>query len=302
MSTPLDISRSYVPSFTGEPLDTRVLVCAGMGGSAFPARVLRMLQASPYLISHQDYGLPPKMPPKAEYVAISYSGETEETLSFVREAFAAELPLSVITSGGTLLTFAREHGIRYVSVPSGLVPRDAVVVMSRALLALLGEDALLPADAEFDLAAAEREGEALASELSGLIPIVYASTRNMVISDLGKVLFNETAKVPSFANVFPEMNHNELQSFEGADVARFAAVFLKDGTDDERVLKRMALTERLLKERGVLTVSLELPSSTRAETFLYAWCLLRSSAQSLAHAQGVEPDATPLIEEFKRLL
>lgn len=298
---------AYVPAVIGDaPGTAPVLVCGGMGGSAFPARVLRLLGASPYVISHQDYGLPLRAPEGARYVAISYSGETEETLSFAEAAFAAGLPLSVVAGGGTLLRFAQEHGLPYVAVPTGPEPRDAVIVMTKALLALIGESHL------FDVEgiagdAATREGEALAGMLEGAIPVVYSSVRNEVLSSLAKALFNESAKVPAFANVFPELNHNEMQGFAATEgqpllAESFVAVFLHDASDDARITRRMVLTEELLAGQGVRTARVELPGGMPAQSFVYGWWLMRTAARALAAGKGIDPDETALIAVFKERL
>ncbi|HEX2792784.1 MAG TPA: SIS domain-containing protein, partial [Candidatus Paceibacterota bacterium] len=215
-SAALERQLAYVPQVIGRTVAPPVLVCGGMGGSSLPARLLRYLGAYPYLIAHQDYGLPLRMPPDAHYVAVSYSGETEETLSFAEEAIAAGVPLSIVASGGRLLALAERHGLPHVRVPAGEVPRDAVVPMTRALLALIGEDHCFAPSEAAGSASYDADGEALAGTLGGSsVPLFYASTPNEPLAGLAKTLFNETAKVPSFANVFPELDHNELQGFDG---------------------------------------------------------------------------------------
>ncbi len=293
---------SYVPTVEGEAIPAPVTVVGGMGGSGFPTRVARFLGASSYLISHQDYDLPERVPAGARYVAISYSGETEETLSFAKEALARDLPLSVVASGGTLLRLAQERGLPHVVVPKGPTPRDSIVTMSKALLALLRESHLMDAkDAGFD--AAENEGKRLAAALKGRIPVFYASKRNEALALYAKILVNETAKVPAFANTFPELNHNEMQGYGAVEkslTAPFAAVMLRDLSDSERIRTRTDLMESLLNEQGVRTASLSLPSSSRADAFAHGWWLLRNMTLALASAYGVDPEATPLIDSFKK--
>lgn len=298
-----------MPKLEGEVVSAPVVVAGGMGGSAFPALAARFLDAKPYIISHRDYGLPPRVPEGAAYVAISYSGESEETLSFAKEAIRRNLPLSVVTSGGTLLGLAKEHGLSYVTVPQGFVPRDAAVSMTNAFLTLIGESERLFAHERmpFNIEQCEEEGQQLGMALTRAIPVFYTSTRNELLGYLGKIFTNETAKMPAFSNVFPEHNHNELQGFDhtGHTEERTHAhvtVFLRDSTDHERVGARMDLAERLLSQAGLRTLRLMLPSSNRAETFLYGWWLTRTAAQVLAKKNGADPQATPLIDTFKNLL
>lgn len=307
MNELLAAQSAYEPRVEGETVTTPVIVCGGMGGSSFPVRIARFLNAKPYLITHQDYGLPEQVPEGAQYVALSYSGETEEVLSFAEEALRNGLPLSVIAGGGRLLALAKEHGLSYVEVPKGTVPRESIVSMTKAFLALLGEEQLLVTNEfTFDTSAAEKKGTELSVLLENSIPVFYASRRNTVLGELMKIFCNETAKIPSFSNVLPEMNHNEMQGYgsgaQAKDLARpVIAVFLEDATDDERVQRRMRLTKQLLGMQGVRTVSITIPR-LRTEAILYTWWTTHTMCVGLASRYGVEPDSTPLIDSFKEML
>lgn len=294
--------QAYEPTVAGKFEHAPVYVCGGIGGSALAVLAARFLGAKSYLIAHRDYGLPNPLPEGASYIALSYSGNTEETLSFAEAARANGFPLAVVASGGTLLAFAKEQNLPYVELPQGIVPRDAGDAMTKALLALIGERALLDDAGSIDESAAA-EGVRIAKEFGGATPIFYASLRNEALSYIGKVQCNETAKIPAFANVFPELNHNEMQGFGSAHAPKdFIAVFIKDGGDHERIQRRMEITEKLLAEHRIKTCSVELPSGSRSKTLLHGWWLLRSLARELANERGVEPDATPLVETFKASL
>lgn len=307
MNDLLAAQSAYTPSVEGEKVNAPVLVCGGMGGSSFPVRIARFLNAAPYLIAHQDYGLPTRVPEGAHYVALSYSGETAEALSFAEEALMKGLPLSVIAGGGALLALAKEQGLTYIEVPIGTVPREAIVGMTKALLALIGEEDLLMSN-EFTLDAAmtEKAGSELAELITNSIPVFYASDRNKVLAELLKVFSNETAKIPAFSNVLPEMNHNEMQGFGSGERAKelarpMVAVFLEDATDDERVQRRMRLTKQLLGMQGIRTTSVTVPK-LRTEAVLHTWWLAHTMSFSLASRYGVDPDSTPLIDSFKEML
>lgn len=307
MNELLAAQSGYEPHVEGKKITAPVFVCGGMGGSSFPVRIARFLSATPYLITHQDYGLPARVPEGAHYIALSYSGETEETLSFAEEALKSGLPLSVITSGGALLALAKEQGLSYVQVPKGTVPRESIVCMTKALLALIGEENLLVTnDSAFDTPGAEKKGNELAEVLMDSIPVFYASNRNKVLAELMKIFSNETAKIPAFSNALPEMNHNEMQGYGSGEQAKelarpVVAVFLEDATDDERVQRRMRLTKQLLDKQGVRTTSIAIPS-LRSEAMLYTWWTVHTMCFSLAARYGMDPDSTPLIDSFKEML
>lgn len=178
--------------------------------------------------------------------------------------------------------------------------------MVKALLALIDEEHLL-ASSRFDRADSEREGEALAASLSARMPLFYTSSRNEALGYFAKIFSNETAKIPAFSNIIPELNHNEMQGFGGGDAGRalmapLTAVFLRDASDTDRIRRRMDLTEQVIREAGIQTVPVSLPSGNRAETFLYGFWLIRTAAHALARDTGVDPDETLLIDSFKRML
>jgi glucose/mannose-6-phosphate isomerase len=309
MSDLLHDEINYVPEVQGDTVSTATIVCGGMGGSALPALMLRFLDVPQEVVVHRDYGLPFPISAEAACIALSYSGNTEETLSFAREAFEKGHSLAIVTSGGALLEFANEHHLSHVVVPPNLQPRDAVLATTKALVALIGAEHLLAqlSDVNFSGDEAEHDGEALSVLLKGAVPIFYSSTRNSVLSYIAKIQCNETAKIPAFSNVFPELNHNELQGFDTGESAHiltqpFITVFMRDSTDDEHIQHRMELTEQLLRDKGVRTTYVSLKGDSRAQKFITTWWFLRTVAHALAKEYAVDPDATPLIESFKKSL
>ena len=77
----LDLARDI--KITGE--FKNVIIC-GIGGSALPANILNSLVVTniPFYI-HRDYGLPKTANEDSLVICISYSGNTEETVSALQE-------------------------------------------------------------------------------------------------------------------------------------------------------------------------------------------------------------------------
>jgi glucose/mannose-6-phosphate isomerase len=305
---------AFVPEVHGPAKVTAsTLVCSGMGGSGQVGTMLRFLGVPQNVTVHHDYGLPTNISPDAACIAISYSGNTEETLSFAQEALEKGLPLSVVTSGGRLLELAKEHSLPHVQVPGGFQPRDMIVAMTKALLALIGANDLL---AELSHGVAfiddfEGQTQKQATLLSGILanatPIFYSSARNEHLAYIAKIQCNETAKIPAFLNVFPELNHNEMQGYDTSATShvltqQFVVVFLRDDSDSEHIQRRRELTEQVLRDKGVRTTSVTLRGDTRVQTFLFTWWLMRDVARTLASVYGVSPDETPIADTFKRSL
>ncbi|MBU2220725.1 hypothetical protein KKD81_02180 [Patescibacteria group bacterium] len=300
---------AFEPQLIGSLSTASSFVCGGMGGSALHARVLRPLLPEKQITVHADYGLPQSSSPDALYIATSYSGETEETLSFFREACARGYATAVIASGGTLLNEAKDKGIPYIEIPTGRQPRDSFLVLVKALLYILGEERSME---EWSAHAAvedevHEQASALADSLENRISLVYTSVQNEALGYIAKITLNETAKVPAFSNVFPELNHNEIQGLDPLGKTAplsdsLAVVLITDTEDFEGVQKRMRALEKILTDRSLRVVSIELPKGSSEGKVLWAWMLVRETAHILADRYGVEADPTPLIEDFKKLL
>lgn len=292
------------------------VIVAGMGGSHLAAGLLKIWKPEIDLIVHRDYGLPllPEGELRQLVIASSYSGNTEETIDAFEEAGRRGLARAAISVGGALLQRARASGVPYVQMPdTGIQPRSALGFSIKGLLRIMGEESgLAEASAlakSLDPIAFEARGKDLAAKLRGYVPIIYTSSRNAPIGYSWKVKFNETAKIPAFVNVFPELNHNEMTGFDSTAATRplsekFFFIFLKDAADHLKILKRMEVTERLLRDRGLPAIVLEMEERNSSAFYkIFSSLLLADwAAYYTAEIHGVEPDKVPMVEEFKRLI
>jgi glucose/mannose-6-phosphate isomerase len=288
-------------------------IIAGMGGSALAAMLLKMGKPEMDIIIHKDYGLP-KMPEeklaKKEIILSSYSGNTEETLEAFREAKEKNLKISVIAAGGKLLALAKEHGLPYVQIPDiGIQPRMATGFATKAFLKIIGENEELKIVSELatslDPVKYEESGRSLAKKTKDHIPVVYTSLENLPIGYIWKIKLNETGKIPAFQNVLPELNHNEMTSYDVQDSTRelnskFHFIILKDGSS--KILKRMEVLEELYKARG-LPVEIILVEGKNVWQKIFSTLVLGDwFAYYSAMEYGLESEQVPMVEAFKKLL
>ncbi len=287
------------------------IILCGMGGSHLAADLIKTIKPGIDIYVHKDYGLPPyeeDFLARGLLIACSYSGNTEETLSFFDEAYKRDLHLGVITTGGKLLEKADLNNVPYIKIPnSGIQPRQADGYLALAILRFLGDEEAIATlnllEEKINPESFKEVAEEIAIQLNGKIPIIYSSNRNLHIAYNWKITFNETAKVPSFYNVFPELNHNEMQGF-GQDVFNntFVVIFLVDENDDSRVKRRMEITKEIYKEKGVPFLDVHLEKVSREEQVFSAIILADWAALSLAKKQDIDPENVPTIEDFKKRL
>ncbi|MEK7190512.1 MAG: bifunctional phosphoglucose/phosphomannose isomerase [Patescibacteria group bacterium] len=290
-------------------------VVVGMGGSALAALLLKTWKPKLNITIRRDYGLPEFYPEELKNKLIilsSYSGNTEEVIDAFKEAQNKNLAMAVISIGGKLLELAKENNVPYIKLPdTGIQPRSALGFSIKAFLKFIGEEEELKKLTELATVLNpidfEKEGKILAEKIRNHIPVIYASDRNLSVAYNWKIKLNESGKIPAFYNVFPELNHNEINGFNVKDSTRelnnkFYFIFLKDTEDDPRILKRMEVTEKLYQDRNLPTRTLELTGENIWFKIFSSLVLADWAAYYTALQYGLDPQQIPMVENFKKLI
>jgi glucose/mannose-6-phosphate isomerase len=118
-----------------------------------------------------------------------------------------------------------------------------------------------------------------------------------------KSQINENAKVPAFASVLPELDHNELCGWEGAsDTGSFAAVLLEDPSDHERLVARQVLTAELIERAGSPVDRVRARGETALERVMSLVHLGDLVSVYLAVLREVDPADIEVLERLKAQL
>ncbi len=266
---------------------------------------------------HRDYALPQEVLTKEGtvkntlVVASSYSGNTEETLDAFENACREKLPVVAITTGGKLLELARERGLPYILMPNTEIqPRMATGFSVMALLSLMLEGKHLK-DAstlakKLDVEGAKKIADELEQKLEGKVPIIYSSHKNFPIAYNWKIKFNETAKIPAFANYFPELNHNEMTGFDKRSGTKplsekYHFIFLKDSdADGLKMNKRMGVLAKMLKDSEFGVEELAVEGQNSLVKIFQSLLVADWTSCMLARHYHVDPEHVPMVEEFKK--
>ena len=288
------------------------LVICGVGGSALPGDIL--LDAIPdfplYTYIHRDYGLPSQADKRSLIIAISYSGNTEETIAAYETAVAKNYPVVAITTGGQLQQMAENHKLPLVLIPStGIQPRCATGYLFAAILQILNNagvikdqsNKLLHMAKSLNPETLEIQGQELAKKLVNQIPIVYASNNFKSLARIWKIKFNENSKVLAFWNFFPELNHNEMVGLTNLQ-GKFHFLIMRDGADHIRNLKRMSLFANLARAKGVMVDFIEIDGKDTLEKIFNNLLLGDWVSYYLAKAYKIDPEPVKIVEEFKAKL
>jgi glucose/mannose-6-phosphate isomerase len=306
-----------------EPFDAPGgLIVAGMGGSAIGGALARAAlgdRASRPIVLARNYELPSWATPDTAVLCSSYSGDTEETLACYEAAGALGAPRIVATTGGRLAEQAREDGVPLIPMAGGYQPRAAVAYTTVAALEVAALCGAGPSvRAEVDVAAAHAEAlvtewgpdgaednlaKELARGLHGTIPVIAGSGLTSPIAYRWKTQLNENSKVHAFAHELPELDHNEIVGWSGAqNGARLSAVFLDDCDLHPRARQRISLTRELVGPAAAATFVVQTRGETSVERVVSLVLLGDLVSLYLAVLRGVDPTPVEVIEDLKARL
>lgn len=284
----------------GKLSDFSNIVVSGMGGSGIAGNIFSEIYSRTPVQVVSDYHLPEYAGKNTLFIGISYSGNTEETLSAAREAISKGCQVRLVTSGGEL----SELGEETIMIPKGLQPRSAIGYLLKPFLSSFVSDD----EAEYtevsrllaDMDSHHEKPEAVAKELfdGNLIPVVMGYTPFKWLAYRWKTQFNENSKILAFSNYFPELNHNETVPFRDTyrkDVFRFI-VF---GGAVERVAKRISITSEITG-----TDFREIPMSGKSliQKIFYLIHFGDYLTYHLAELRKIDPEEVTAITELKNRL
>jgi glucose/mannose-6-phosphate isomerase len=177
------------------------VVVTGMGGSALAALLVKSWLKSELMVPIEvvrTYDLPAYVNQNTLVIASSYSGNTEETLSAFEQAKAKDAQIAIIASGGQLNQHADDNQITYVSLPTGLQPRMAVIYNLRALVALLVHFGIVSASKMDEIASKADWLQAETAKWASDMPTESNYAKQLALHAVGKtaVFYGGTLSAP----------------------------------------------------------------------------------------------------------
>lgn len=317
----LRLAESQFPGGPRPGIANVILLGTG-GGSAASGHLLRSylfdrLQV-PFVVN-QGYRIPAWVGPGTLALAVTHSGNTEETLSAFEQARERGAALIAITAGGKLLEAAQRYAAPTIRIPGGLMPRAALGYIAVPILVVLERLGLIRAERApiLETAAlferlAERYGaaapvagnpaKAMARQIAGRTPLVYGSLEHLDgVAWRWKNQFGENSKLLAFWNAVPALHHDEIVGWDGPRemTRQFAAVFLRDPADPDKIRRRIDITREILADRAgaVLEATAEGESLlTRLFSLVYLGDFI---SLYLPILRGVDPTPVAVIDLFK---
>ncbi|MDA8268495.1 MAG: bifunctional phosphoglucose/phosphomannose isomerase [Actinomycetota bacterium] len=299
------------------------VVLLGMGGSGIAGDVL-VAVAGPFLpvpvTVAKSYDAPEFVGRGSLVFAVSFSGDTEETVEAAGEAYEAGADLVVVTTGGELGRLAADWGAPTVAVPDSIPqPRAALGAMAVPPLVVLAEMGLFPGADEWLRLAVEQlrrrrdqlikpgsTAAAIADGIGRTIPLLHgAQAVGAAATTRWRAQINENAKTPAFAAVHPELCHNEIAGWgQMGDITRqvMSLVNLRHDAEHPQVARRFELVEEMLREAVGTVVSVRAEGDGDLAQLLDLVLVGDFVSLHLAVAAGVDPGPVPVLTDLKRRL
>jgi glucose/mannose-6-phosphate isomerase len=287
-----------VPS-TSSPPPRRNLVC-GMGGSGVSAQ---FLSARGPFIPWRWATAPAWLDDSDSLTALSYSGETFETLAVTRKALASGVRVSGVTTGGELGRLLDDHTAPRWELPVGMPPRAAFGHLLGAALRLggrlIGEPLWDPVEVTRRLAELRDDLvhddftslRPLAASLAGRRLVVYGTCPLSAAAALRwKQQLNENAKLHCWNGALPEAAHNEIEAADSGKPPRRVVLTLADEPPP---------LDEVIGDHEV-GLAFSAPPGEPLTRTLYLVLLGDLLSLLIAAERGVDPGSIPRITAFKQ--
>ncbi|MFX1603115.1 MAG: SIS domain-containing protein, partial [Promethearchaeota archaeon] len=286
------------------------ILLLGMGGSAIAGEICRAYlhdRTAIPILSVRDYVIPQFIDDRWVTIAVSYSGDTEETLSAFEKAMSRGSTTFAFTTGAALKECAGDSPV-HILLP-GFQPRAALPMIISGLLPVL--ETLLGLDTT-DLNTVSVDIEHVSSLWAGMqttpadlakmakdtIPLFIGWRHLIPVAYRARCQMNENAKKMAFSSELPEANHNEIEGTASCVKTQFLPVFLRSKEEDKRIQTRIETTLEAFLESGCNPVNLDLNLPSRIHEILGYTHFLDSMSIELAEILGVDPMRVERITEL----
>ena len=316
LKTDLEVSQGFTS------IDYDRILIVGMGGSGVAGDVLKLILNKHTNIDvevRKTYNLTKNHSSTRPFcLFISYSGNTEETLSVAKDAINENLEWSVISSGGELLELATKYNKNFVKVPTGLQPRAAFGLMTKAIINFLPnsiksnflnacDDAgnylnnLIEdvSNEVFDIS------KNIANQIGTKTTVIYAGSElTYLVAQRWKTQINENSKSKAYIGFMPEIHHNEILSWEADQEGsknNFILILLR-GDDHKKIDNRFEFTKELIGSKVDILDVRNISSENLIKDLLHLVLIGDLVSVELANQLKIDPFNIDAIENLKKKL
>ena len=304
--------------------DISNVVILGMGGSAIGGSLLQTLiapECTVPILSNRDYEIPHFVGPNSLVIALSYSGNTEETLTALVSAQKQGAQVVTISTGGQISKLAQTHGglswiFDYKSQPRAALGYSLIlplVLLHRVGLARdfsddIAETQNILTDQNSRLGAqsslATNPAKRLAGQMLERVVLVFAPKPLSPVARRWRGQIAENSKAWAQYEDLPEMNHNSVVGLDRPEsfIDKAFVLFMNSPAVHPRNQLRIDLTRQLFLGAGYNTDSITSQGDSRMAQMLSMVHYGDYVSFYLAIAYGIDPTPVQNIAWLKENL
>jgi glucose/mannose-6-phosphate isomerase len=302
------------------------VVITGMGASAISGDMIVNLYRDKIdipIVVNRDYDLPRWSHKDTLTIFVSYSGNTEETLSSFKIAYQKKCKIICISSGGKLQKMCEKRDVCHIKIPSGFQPRAATMYILFPLILILKRVNVIKNDIENDiketlsvvekfinsnkLSTPEKDNQSkqVARSLLNTIPQIYGWGIYSPIAVRWRQQFNENSKIIARAETIPESNHNDIVgwSMNAESSKLFTCILFRDKNEESVYIStRLNFCSTLFKDVAGNVIEVHPRGKSSLAKLIYIMCLGDFSSCYLAILRRIDPSPVDIITELKKRL
>jgi len=317
----LKIPKSYA--------DVQNIVVNGMGGSRLGARVAQRLFEDTLKIPIYpigNYDLPNFVNDKTLLIISSYSGNTEEPLNTVNEAFKRKAKILVFAQNGRLAKIAKEKKLPgyYSFVPKhnpcnqprmslGYQLLGTILMLSKCGLIGISSQEIdelivfiekVKAKYDIDIPAEENPAKKIAKKIHEKIPVLVGAEFLMGTVRVWRNQTHENAKQFALHFEIPELNHHLLEGmgFPRTNPENLFFIFIKSSLYYMKNQKRIEITKKVLDGYNIKHNEIILKGKTKLMQVFELIQFGSFVSFYLSMLNSLDPSPIPWVDYFKEKL
>jgi glucose/mannose-6-phosphate isomerase len=302
------------------------VVVIGMGASGVVGDFVKVLlrdHAIPVHV-HKNSILPAFVNEETLVISVTYSGKTRETLDALNSSLTSGAKNIVITSSGDLCGICTHKGIPCIQIPENGFPRATLGHMLVSVMDVLYRAGLtrsfepdvreaittlndIKQQCGAEMPQKGNPARLLAHALVGRFPVIYGESGfTEVVAVRWKQQMSENAKAHCYFDVFPELLHNEIESWHLSDngqVKEYALLLLRDALWERQtgMETKIDAAKRLAESKGAKVHDLWTRGKSDLARLLSLCYLGDYVSVYVALSRGIDPGPVHNIEQLKKV-
>ncbi len=292
--------------------DLRSIIGCGMGGSGFSLLAIKTIveEDVPFIIEN-SWEPPQFINEEDAVIAVSYSGETWETIECFRNASDRTKRLGVVAGmGSTLVKLASEKQALIAPIKKTGHPRSSLAQLTGALLALVYgnrmEDLVIEASKLLDPRRAEENADRIATTIynggSPLTPIIVSCGELGFTAVRWATELSENSKVPALYEIYPEAGHNFIARWYYTK-GSYTVIYLNFTGEKLCRIAMKYVTEKYPSEKQPIILDYtKLSAINPLAAVLQSSMTAGLTSVRLAEKLGRDPEVIEAINEYKSMV